>query len=337
VTAGVQARGDIIGGLGLAHTVARRRVETVREDRVRETGAGVFVEAESRWRPWLRSVLGLRADGYAFEVRSDRAENSGDRTAGIVSPKASLVVAPSPTTELYLSGGWGFHSNDARGTTIRVDPATGEPASRVNPLVRSRGAEVGLRASPVRDLRSTVSLWVLGLDSELLFVGDAGATEPSAGSRRSGVTFASFYRPVPSLSLDADVSFARARFRGVPADAAHVPGALENVVAGGMTWLPGDHGAFGALRVRRFGAYPLVEDDAVRARASTLLNADAGYLLRSGLRVQVSVLNLANSRADDIQYYYPSRLPGEAAGGVDDVHFHPAEPRQLRVSLGWRL
>ena len=334
---GVQLRGDIIGGLGLAQTVARRRVQTIREDRVRQTGAGVFVEAQSRWRPWLRTVLGLRADGHAFDVRSDRAENSGERTAGIVSPKASLVFAPTPTTELYVSGGTGFHSNDARGTTIRVDPASGEAASRVDPLVRSRGAELGVRATPLAQLRSTVSLWTLGLDSELLFVGDAGATEASAGSRRSGITVANFYRPLPSLSLDLDVSLARARFRDVPADAAHIPGALERVVAGGIAWLPTDHGVFGAVRARHFGAYALREDDGVRAGASTLLNADAGYLLRSGLRLQLTVLNLTDSRVDDIQYYYASRLPGEASGGVEDVHFHPAEPRQLRASLGWRF
>ena len=334
---GVQLRGDIIGGLGLAQTVARRRVQTIRADRVRQTGAGVFVEAQSRWRPWFRTVLGLRADGHAFDVRSDRAENSGDRTAGIVSPKASLVFAPTPTTELYVSGGTGFHSNDARGTTIRVDPASGEAASRVDPLVRSRGAELGLRATPLAQLRSTVSLWTLGLDSELLFVGDAGATEASAGSRRSGITVANFYRPLPSLSLDLDVSLARARFRDVPADAAHIPGALERVVAGGVAWLPTDHGVFGAVRARHFGAYALREDDGVRAGASTLLNADAGYLLRSGLRLQLTVLNLTDSRVDDIQYYYASRLRGEPSGGVEDVHFHPAEPRQLRAALGWRF
>ena len=248
-----------------------------------------------------------------------------------------LVFTPSPRAELYLSGGFGFHSNDARGTVIRVDPVTGDSAQRVDPLVRSRGAEVGLRATTLGGLRSTVSLWALNLDSELLFVGDAGATEPSAASRRRGVTFANYYRPLPRLALDADVSFARARFRNADGTVTHIPGALENVVAGGATWNAAGRGAFGALRVRHFGSYALEESNGVRARAATLLNADAGYQLRSGLRVQASVLNLANARADDIQYYYTSRLPGEAAGGVDDVHAHPVEPRQLRVALSWGL
>jgi hypothetical protein len=62
------------------------------------------------------------------------------------------------------------------------------------------------------------------------------------------------------------------------------------------------------------------------------VNADAGYRLRFRLELQATVLNLFNGKADDIQYYYASRLTGEAAG-VDDVHFHAFEPRQPRVSV----
>jgi len=41
------------------------------------------------------------------------------------------------------------------------------------------------------------------------------------------------------------------------------------------------------------------------------------------------------TRAAESQYYYASRLPGEVASGTNDVHFHPVEPRQFRISLGW--
>ena len=333
VKVGVQSRGDIINGLGLYHTQNRVSYEKVRQDRVRETGTGLFVEAESRWTPWFRSVLGARADGYTFDVQSDRKENSGFRRAGIISPKASLIFAPTSGSELYVSGGFGFHSNDARGTTITVDPSTGDPVNAVDPLVRSSGGELGLRLSPIDNLKSTVSLWTLRLASELLFSGDAGATDASAASSRRGVTFANFYRPVPALSLDADISFAHATFTGVESGQTHIPGALESVIAGGVTWNPPRQGTFGAVRLRRFGSYPLIEDNSVRARSSSLVSADLGYLLRSGTRIQVSVLNLLNVNADDIQYYYASRLKGDPAGGVAGVHFHPVEPRQLRVAL----
>ncbi len=330
---GLQTRADL-ADVGLHRTERRARYATVRADDVREWGTGLFVESESHWRPWFRTVLGARADGYLFIVKGDRAENAGRRTAGIVSPKASFIVTPTATSEIYVSGGYGFHSNDARGTTITVNPASGDPAERVDPLVRSRGWELGMRLSPVSGLRTTLSLWALNLDSELLFMGDGGATEPTTESHRRGVTLANFYRPVPSLSFDADVSFAHARLRGVPAAESRIPGALENVIAAGVTWSPPRGVLFGAVRVRHFGAYPLIEDNSSRAQATTLVNADAGVRLRRGVRLQATLLNVFDSRAADIQYFYGSRLPGDAAGGVDGIHVHPVEPRQIRASLG---
>jgi hypothetical protein len=337
VTVGVQSRADIIDGLGLYHTVDRVRFATVRRDDVRETGTGVFAEAASQWSSAFRSVVGVRADAYSFGVSSDNRYNSGWRAAGIVSPKASLAFAPTTQTEMYVSAGFGFHSNDARGTTIRVDPTTGDPVSRVDPLVRSRGAEFGLRASTIGGLRSTTSVWMLNLDSELLFTGDAGATEPSAASRRRGVTFANSYRPTQALSLDADVSFAHAEFADVAAEQRHIPGALENVIASGIAYSTGKTGIFASARLRHFGAYPLSEDNVLRARASNLVNADVGYRLRSGTRIQLSLLNALNRAADDIEYAYTSRLRGETSLGIDDVHFHPAEPRQVRLSVDYKF
>ncbi|MEX2570724.1 MAG: TonB-dependent receptor [Gemmatimonadota bacterium] len=336
LTAGLQSRADLIGELGLHWSEAQQRRGTVRDDEVAQASTGAFVEAASRWRPWLRTVLGARGDVYYFDVRSDLAANSGETSAAILSPKASVVITPSTAVELYLSGGFGFHSNDARGTTIAVDPVTGEEAAPVDPLVRSRGAELGLRAAPIPGLRSTLTLWGLDLDSELLFVGDAGATEPSASSRRRGITWANFYRPLPGLSLDADVSLSDARLEEAPPGDDRIPGALETVFTGGIAWSP-DAGAFAAVRARYFGDYPLVEDNSVRADAAALLNADLGYRFGAGPELRFTMLNLLDAEAADIQYFYPSRLPGEPAAGVEDVHFHPVEPRQLRASLHWQF
>ncbi|MES3034324.1 MAG: TonB-dependent receptor [Gemmatimonadota bacterium] len=330
---GLQTRADL-AGVSLHRTARRERVRTVRYDDVREVGTGLFIENESRWTPWFRTVLGARADGYLFHVDADRQENGGSRAAAIVSPKVSLIATPGAGAEVYISGGTGFHSNDARGTTIRIDPVTGDEARPVDPLVRSRGGELGLRVAPLRGLRTTLSLWALRLDSELLFVGDAGATEPTTESRRSGVTLANYYAVTRSLALDADVSVARARLHGVPQSQSFLPGALERVIAAGVTWNSSRRASHAALRVRHFGAYPLIDDGSRRAQAATLLNADAGIRVLPNINLQLTVLNLLGSRAADIQYLYSSRLRGEAEG-VTDVHLHPVEPRQLRLSLRW--
>jgi hypothetical protein len=332
---GLQTRTDVISEVGLHRTRARRRVATVRDDEVLESTAGLFVQARSTWHPRVHSVLGLRGDQYFFDVESSNPENSGDESAGRVSPKATLVFGPWRNTELYANAGLGFHSNDARGTTIRVDPASGDPASTVDPLVPSRGLEVGVRINPVGTLRSTVALWQLDLDSELLFVGDAGTTEPSGRSQRIGIEFANFWRPRTWLSLDADVSLSRGRLLDVPDDEDRIPGALEHVVAAGLA-AAHPSGVDGALRVRYLGEYPLIETNAVRADATTLVNASLGYRFRR-IRVGMSVLNLFDSDGNDIQYFYASRLPGEPTAGIEDVHVHPFEPRQLRGSVTWRF
>jgi hypothetical protein len=47
----------------------------------------------------------------------------------------------------------------------------------------------------------------------------------------------------------------------------------------------------------------------------------------------MDVFNLFNRKASDIDYYYVSRLQGEPAEGVADTHFHPVEPRSVRLTL----
>ncbi|MBM4185442.1 MAG: TonB-dependent receptor [Gemmatimonadetes bacterium] len=335
LTVGTQMRGDF-AGIALSRTSRRQLLTDVRADDVTQLSVGGYAELVSTWSRRFRSTLGLRGDAYRFHVSSQRVENVGTTSDHIVSPKVSLTFGPWAGTEVYVSGGIGFHSNDARGTVTTVDPNTGGPVDPVDPLVPSQGAEIGLRSEPLRGLQATGALWMIELASELLFVGDAGTTEPSDRSRRVGVTMTSFYRITEEWSADLDLSLARARLLGVAPDQDRIPGALENVVAAGFGYEPTGNGVFGSMRVRRFGGYPLIENGTVRAQTNSLVNASVGYRWGEA-RLTVSVLNLLDEDHSDVQYYYASRLPGEPAGGVDDVHFHPAEPRQLRVGVSWGL
>ena len=47
--------------------------------------------------------------------------------------------------------------------------------------------------------------------------------------------------------------------------------------------------------------------------------------------LSAAVLNVFDSDDSDISYFYESQLQGEAAP-IADVHFHPVEPRTLRVT-----
>ncbi len=332
VDVGLQNRNDFINDVGLYKTEARTRLETIRQNDVVESSLGVFGQLSSRWHPRFRSEIGLRADSYFFDVQDDLIEaNSGTESDVALSPKINLVWSASEWSELYLSAGLGFHSNDARGTVITVDPASGDPATAVDPLVSSRGGEIGIRTSPVESLRSTASLWTLELDSELVYVGDGGGTEASDGSRRFGVEWTNFYQARPDLALELDVAWSHARFTDVDENEDHIPGALENVVAAGVVWeSPLD--VVASLRLRHLGSFPLIEDDSVRASSTNLINGSLSYRLGRA-RLTASVLNITDEKDSDIQYYYESRLPGEPEGGVSDIHFHPVEPRQFRIAV----
>lgn len=331
-TVGIEARNDNISSVGLYHTRARQRLETTRVDQVAQTSGSLYAKATLSLQPWLRANAGLRGDLHRFKVDANLPSNTGDETRGVLSPKLGLVFGPFARTEIYLNGGYGFHSNDARGSTITVDPSSGEPAERVNPLVRAKGAEIGVRTTALPHLQATAALWGLDLDSELLFVGDAGTTEPSRPSRRTGVELSLYYTPAPWLTLDADYAYSRGVFRDDDPAGDRIPGSIEGVASAGVS-VEGLRGFFGSLRLRYFGPRSLIEDDSVRSASSATWNARVGYQIGKSVRIAVEGLNLFDAAASDVDYFYTSRLPGEPTEGVDDVHSHPLEPRAFRASI----
>src|SRR5690606_39643367 len=113
-----------------------------RTDGVWQTSVSPWYENIIRWGDSFRTTVGLRADLFHFDVASSNPVNSGSETDAIVSPKAGIVLGPWVKTELYVNGGLGFHSNDGRGVTSRIDPVTGDPVDPADPLVRTYGAEV---------------------------------------------------------------------------------------------------------------------------------------------------------------------------------------------------
>lgn len=335
-TVGLQGRADFVGELGLHRARHRARVGTVRDDEVDEASVGAFARNETPWTEWLRTTAGLRIDGYRFEVSSSEPRNSGSEDAALLSPKLSVALGPWKKTEVYANVGYGFHSNDARGTTIRVDPIDGAtPADAVTPLARSQGAEVGLRVAPLPGLVSTVSVWGLDLDSELVFVGDAGGTEPSGRTRRYGIELANYYRITPWCAVDADIAFTGARYRDDLGAGTRIANSIASVVTAGVA-LGGNEGWFGSARMRYYGPQPLIEDNSVRAPSSITYNARLGWRSRDW-ELALEALNLFDRENYDIAYSYTSRLPGEPAEGFDDVHFHPAEPLTFRLSATRRF
>jgi hypothetical protein len=319
--------------VGLYDSVARRITEVVREDDVQQTLVGVYAQNVLEWTPWLRTIAGVRVDHKRAQVDAlSLTVNGGRAQDSKASPKLSLILGPWRKSEFFVNAGTGFHSNDARGATIRLDPRSGESAQRVPLLVAGRGAELGFRTEAIPGLQSSLALWGLKLESELVYVGDAGATEASRASARRGVEFNNRYTPVQWLLIDADFAWSRGRFD----NGDRIPNAVDRVASMAVTLRDLAHWTT-SLQWRYLGSGPLVEDNSVRSRPSSTLNTRITRGLPGWGRqtdITLDIFNLTDRRVNDIQYFYESRLPGEPAP-VADRHVHPAEPRTFRLSLRW--
>ena len=134
-TFGLQVRNDWVHN-GLFQTENRVRVDktdsdtgttlpaTTQEDRFTDTQVGFYVESKIQWAEKFRTVAALRGDVEHVDVTSlVTPTNSGTATKVLPSPNLSLIFGPWSKTEFYVQGGFGFHSNDARGAN--ADGATG--------------------------------------------------------------------------------------------------------------------------------------------------------------------------------------------------------------------
>ncbi len=368
-TFGVQTRYDAID-LALTDTFQRSFLSNVRSDKVGEGSVGVYAQNTVKWTDWLKTTVGWRGDYYQARVNSIfDANNSGEVSAGIGSPKFTVVVGPFNKTEFFVGAGYGMHSNDARGATITEDPT--DPTAKLSSsplLVRTKGAETGVRTKIIPGLDSSISVFMLDQDSEIVFQGDAGDTSASRASRRYGVELTNRYRPVSWIDIDADFAYSHAQFVGFDSEQQalfeslagfpqaqvgnapgnFIPNAPAIIASAGIT-LGEKTGPFGTLRWRYLGSSPLTEDNAFRSPATSIFNGRLGYRYENGWRIQLDVLNLLNTKANQITYAYGSLIktdslynlcfPVQTAPaavcqtGVMDSVLHPIEPLAIRITV----
>jgi len=326
------------------------------------TMIGFYVENKMQWSEKFRSVLALRGDEAIDNVTNltpsyvatelpgapviNFAElNSGSASQFLPSPKASFIFGPWSNTEFYVQGGFGFHSNDVRGTSQRVEPISPEnpfptASTPIRPLVPTKGAEVGIRTLAIPHLQSTLSLWYLYSDSELQQAGDTGGTVASTSpSNRYGVEWTNYYTPLQHLAFDFDFADSKALFTTIdPDDAApgspggrYVPEAVGVVISSGIT-VQQFKGFWGSLRLRYFGPRNLTSDAIYRSSSTALLNAEVGYHFNQKWRLSAQLFNLLNRYDHDIDYAYTSRMTPTASAEFGDV-YHPVEPFQVRFTL----
>lgn len=346
VTYGASWRGDRVGELGLYLTQARVRDTTVRQDKVTQDMFSAYVQQMLQFNDNWRGFAGLRVDNLQYSVRGEEPvfgpANSGSGQASLLQPKAGLAWKLAPAHELYANAGIGFHTNDARGATITTDPQTGAAVQSVPALVRGTGAELGWKFAPSERFSTSVSLWVLRMDSELVFVGDAGTTEAGRPSDRMGLEFIGHWVPYPGLKLDLSWAQSRARYSDEPpaGEGNLIDNAINRVISASVVWQSGAWQT--GLQLRHMGPRPLDTLGEVMSNGSTLLNARVGYIASKNLTLGLDIFNLMNEQTNDIEYFYASctareNTIGTCGTGVSDRHIHPIEPRSLRLTARWTL
>ena len=327
---GAEARYDDVQELNLFNTRSRVRYDSVREDDAQELSLSAYAESEFMVSEKLRLATGLRVDYIRFDVEALRPQNSGSDNDALLQPKFGLAYRLADSLEFYANYGHGFHSNDVRAAVNRIDPVTGEDTEAQDILVEGRGGEIGFRYDNLRGFNVTLTAFELATDSELVFVGDAGTTEPSDPTRRSGVELNAFYSINDRLVIDFSAARASGHFRGLPDGENSITDAHENVAAAGLSYV-GTQGITASLRLRYFGDAALTEDESLMKEDSTLVNAGVSYAF-GAWEMGIDALNLFDAEDDDIAYFFESRLPGELEA-VEDIHFHPSNPRIIRAML----
>jgi outer membrane receptor protein involved in Fe transport len=325
---GAEGRVDEIGPVGLDATKDGAFLYTYGAFDVSEKSLGLYSEAI--WKPLDRLMVigGMRGDWYRFRTTALAGATSWSGTARDhgISPKIGLNYEVLDGVALYANWGEGFHSNDARGVTNPVSPSPG--------VIEGKFKELGARFER-GGLIVTGVYWWSTIESELIYVGDSGAVEPSDPSKRHGYELTGFWKPNDWLAFDAVWTGSTAHYVGVPAGQDFVPGALESSGELGASVIFPEFNF--AARLRYLGPHPLIEDNSQRGEPTALVNLRAAWTPQHawlhGWEINVELLNALGSKADDIDYYYVTRLPGEPADGIEGRNSRIVEPRQVRVGI----
>ena len=263
----------------------------------------------------------------------------------LLQPKGTLVVGPFALTEVYLSAGRGFHSDDVRGVfgTVPIEGIPGTAGS--TPLLApTSGVELGIRSNIVPQLSMELALFRQQFNSELTYDADAGQDGASAPSRREGIELSAQYRPLRWIELNTDLAFSRARYRGELAayelDGPFIANAPSFIGSFGV--LIDNLGPwFGGLQWRKLGAYPISDGDRdPKDKGYSEINLNVGYTISRWLKAELQVFNLADSHANSSAYFYQTRVaPGGPTPDCDIgqastcYQIHPQEPRSARFTL----
>lgn len=336
VTVGIAARSDF-NDVGRFPTEDRMAIPATEDplgfseaDTVRLSSFSICAQTTTHWMDSLRSVVGYR---YDTQYGSDKGTNSGTAGDHLLAPKGSLIFRPVEMTELYLSAGRGFHSDDLRGVTAAQNAhVVGAPL-----IARQSGEEIGLRQQFTHAFTMTAAFYKLSAQSETTYDPDAGVDSAGPGSRRRGYEINLTYQALHWLEFYGSYSGNRARYVTPYNDGTgHVGEYLPNApfATGSFNVYVKNLGPWsGSLGYRYLSSYPLSSDNSVQGHGYGIWSGDVHYVIGKGWSVGLGIYNLLNKTADAAEFWYIDRLPSEPAAGIADVHIHPIEGTSGRLTI----
>ena len=364
---GSSYRGDRID-LSLWKSPDRNRMAPYTDHTVGEANMAIWLEEDLIFNNWIKLQLGLRGDYFSFDVvdhleydnfpDNGLTHASGYAGSTILSPKLNLVFSPSDQVDIYLNGGTGFHSNDARDVIIsqkinqlirtgQTEDLTGEEIhqqlddSQLDPeyagitvLPRASGFEAGLRTWLGTRVLTSLAGWYLHMEEELVFVGDEGSTEVSGETRRLGLDAEIRIQIAKWMWADLDLNLSDGRYVHEPEGSDYIPLAPRVTSQGGVNFLH-PSGVEGAVRYRFISDRPANEDYSVVAPGYGIVNLILAYRIH-GFRIFAQVENLLNSSWNEAQFDTESRLYNEPSS-VSEIHFTPGNPINFQTGISYEF
>lgn len=323
---GIQNRNDFINN-SLAKSFARKKVEDKNVSNIYQSSLGIYVDQSITPFPWLNLNAGMRFDLFTFDVKDELNTQPEESHSGVShrskgSPKANIIVSPLKNWEIYLNYGRGFHSNDARSVVQRE--------SNVTPLATALGYELGTRTWLGKNIQLAADVWRLDLESELVWVGDAGETEEGGQSERMGFDFESRIQILKYLSWDGDFTWSQGIYPDAPSKENTIANSPPILVNTGFS-LTDYKGIYGSLRGSFVGDRALIEDESITGEGFFLMHLNLGYRYQTW-DFSVMIENLLNSEYAITQFATESRLKDEVES-VEEVHFVPGNPFNLQAKV----
>ena len=315
-------------------TKDRAYLSTTEDDYVNLGSVAGYAQDTMHWTGWLRSVLGVRED---FQAANDDGSNAGATAASIFEPKGSVIFGPLRNTELYVSAGDGFHSDDVRGVDqAKITGIAGAPL-----LAHQFGEEAGIRSTLLPNLTATLTYFKLDSQSETTYDPDVGQDSAGPGSKRSGVEFNTTYQALTWLEFYTSFAISRARYTSAYDDGTgHIGYFIPNAptIIGSLAVYVKRLGPWsGSLGYRYLGEYPLTPDNQEKAPGYGEWDGEVSYALSKVWTGSLGLYNILNAKANAAEFWYIDRLPGEPAGGAAGIHIHPLEPLMARITLSRAL